>query len=124
MNTGRAEVIGLLQVALPNTIAVIQYQQGLDNLKKPTVMVVVNEVTPSAVRKAAWNYQFDLYAMVPQTAKGTSDDALDDLMEVVLNALEGSAIPNGVTWTKATRATFEEKFPAYNISINVLITRD
>ena len=122
MNTGRSEVINLLKASLPSTVDVIEYQQNVENISKQTLMVVTKDINPTDLH-LTWRYGFDLYVMTPLTKTGTSDDELDAFLEDVLDALEGSEIPNNVTWQSATRASFEGKFPAFTVAIQVLMTR-
>lgn len=121
--TARDEVVTLLQTALvPLGIAVIPYARSLEPAK-PTVMVRIDNVKPGIVPDALRSYTFGLICLVPQTTPGIADTELDELLEDVLFALEGSATRNGIIWSDAERATFEDKFPAYQINIDVHIKK-
>lgn len=121
--TARTEIVSLLNTALAGLgITVVAYARTLEPAG-PTVMVRIDEVAPSTLPNAQRVYKCACICLVPNLTPGTADDALDGLLEDVLFALEGSAIPNGVIFDKATRATFEEKFPAYQVDISVHITK-
>lgn len=122
MNTARNEVASLLQSALPDDVAFYPYHQGPEVVTKRTVLVFTDEVVQTELPKT-WNYKFQVYLFSPLTAIGKGDDELDAFLEDVLDALEGNAIPNTVTWERATRIAFRETLPAYQITINVLINR-
>lgn len=120
----RDEVVALLTAALPVGITVMPYSRSVDSISGDTVMVRIDEVTPSPIPNAQRQYTFALLLLVPQTTAGSADDELDAVLEDVLFALESSNIPNGVVWTKATRATFEDKFPAYQVDLVAHITKE
>lgn len=117
MGTPRAEVVAVLTAALPAAVTVIPYARNIDVAGQGTVMVRVDEVTPSPQPQALREYKFALVLVVEQTVTG--DDDLDALLEDVLHALESRDVPNGIVWTTVTRATFEEKFPAYQVNLTV-----
>ena len=121
--TARSELVTLLETALAGQgIVVIPFLRSMEPAK-PTVMVRIDEVVPGTVTNAMRTYNFGLICLVPQTTPGTADDALDDLLEDVIFALEGSAVRNMVIFNRATRATFEDKFPAYQVDTTVHIQK-
>lgn len=115
--SARSEVVAVLSTALPTDIEVMPYARNIDSAGKGRVMVRVDEVVPSDQPQALREYRFALILVVPQTTTG--DDELDALLEDVLYALESRDVPNGIVWRTATRATYEEKFPAYQVDITV-----
>lgn len=122
MSTPRSEVASVLTAALPADIRIIPYARSLDAAGATgTVMIRIDEVNPSANPQALREYVFALILVVPQTT--TADDDLDALLEDVLHALESRDVPNGIVWTHAARATFEEKFPAYQVDLTVHFAR-
>lgn len=122
--TARDEVVALLQAVLPDDINVMPYARSIDSITASTVMVAIDEITPGPVPQAAWEMTFALYCLTPMTTAGPADDELDALVLDVLFAMESSAIPNTVRWTKATRATWEEQYPAYRVDITVLANKE
>lgn len=124
--TARDEVVQLLEAVLPAGTHVMPYARDVATLDRDTVMVRVDDVAPAAVRRVR-TYGFAILALVPQTNPGTADDALDGLLEDILDALESSQVPNNIVWTKATRVSFEERFPCYQVDLtvsNVTITQE
>lgn len=117
----RAQVVNVLTAALPPDITVLPYAKNLDTAGNGTVMVRIDEVVPSSNPQALREYRFALVLVVPQTLTG--DDLLDALLEDVLYALESRDVPNGIVWNSATRATFEDKFPAYQVDLTVHFAR-
>lgn len=105
----------------PLAVTVMAYSRSVDNIERDTVMVRVDEVRPSSQPQAFRQYGFALLVMVPQTEPGVADLALDDLLEDVLLALDDSELP---TWSLATRAVYEEKFPCYQVDLIVHITKE
>lgn len=120
--SARTEVVAVLEAALPVDINVLPYARNVDAVGKGTVMVRIDEVVPSDNPQALREYRFALILMVPQTTTG--DDELDALLDDVLYALESRDIPNGIVWQSAERATFEEKFPAYQVDIVVHFAKE
>lgn len=87
-----------------------------------TVMVRVDEIEPSSdVTQLARVYRFSLILLgtrlvTDDDAVGGVDDELDDLVELVLAALDEG--PTDVIWTKATRGTYEAtQSPCYLIAV-------
>lgn len=119
--TARSEVVALLQTLVPDDITVIPYSRDIDPPAQPTVMVFIDEVTPSALPQAVRDYGMSLLLVASRTAAGPADDELDGLLEDVLTVLDSS---DHLSWTKATRATFEEKYPAYQVELNVITTKE
>lgn len=122
--TARDQVVTLLEAALNQAplslgVNVMPYSRDVETISKDTVMVRIDEVRPSTLPQCQRLYNFSLIVMVPQTTPGIADALLDELLENVLFALEGSAVPNSVVWEVATRATYEEKFPAYQVVLSV-----
>lgn len=115
----RDEMVGLLQALLPSDIDVMPYAKNVDAIARSTVMVRIDEVTPSNMPQALRQYVFALLLLTPLTTAGPADDELDALLEDVLLALESSVNDNRAIWSKATRATYEDKFPAYQVDVVV-----
>lgn len=120
--SARDEVVNLLKSVLPSTVNVMPYSKSVDAISSNTVMVRIDTVQPSDLPNILRSYNFALLVIVPTVAPETSDAALDDLLEIVLASLEGSSIPNSVVWKQASRATYEDKYPAYQVDISVQFT--
>lgn len=110
-----------MQTLVPTGISVIPYYRDLDAPSKPTVMVRIDEVTPSQFPQALRDYGMALILVASKTVAGPADDELDGLLEDVLTALDGS---DQLTWSKATRATFNEQYPAYQVDLNTISIKE
>lgn len=122
--SARTETVALLAAHLPADVVVMPYSRQIDPPSKSTVMVRIDEVKPA---RSAWGfreYTFALVLIAAQTLAGAGDDELDALLEDVLFALEKDDIPNGVTWSQATRATYQETNPAYEVAITVATSKE
>lgn len=116
MATPRGQVVDILAGLAPEGVRVLPYARDIDAPGRDgTVMVRVDEVTPSSQPQALREYGIALVLVVPQVTTG--EDLLDGLLEAVLKLLEKSR--TGIVWTAARRAVFEEKFPAYEITTTV-----
>lgn len=131
--TARDEVVATLAAeagpGLPLAgVAVIAYARNIDPPQVPTVLVRVDEVSPSVPSRDnpipnAWRtYGFAL-VLVPSTSEpGTADDELDALLEDVLYAIDQH---DRLTWTKATRGTYQDTtYPAYEVALTVPFTKE
>lgn len=114
--TPRLQLVDVLEPLVPDGVRVLGFARDLDAPGTAgTVMVRVDEVVPSSQPQAVREYRVALVLVVAQTTTG--EDDLDDLLETVLALLEETK--TGIVWTAARRATFEEKFPAYEIDTTV-----
>lgn len=119
--TARAIVVDTLGTLVPEGINVIPYAREIDPPTKPTVMVRIDEVNPSQFPTAIRDYGMALILIASKTAPGPADDELDALLEDVLTALDGS---DQMSWSKATRATYNEQYPAYQVDLNTISTKE
>ncbi len=122
--TARTEVVALLLATLPPDITILPYAREIDPPAQPTVMVRIDEVRPSPAGFGLQNYEFALVLIAAKTAPGPADDELDVLLDDVLHALGKPAIPVGVTWTSAKRATYNDTHPAYEVAISVTAVKE
>lgn len=120
--TARTEIVTMLKGVLPDDIDVIAYSHNIEAPSKSTVMVRVDKVRNSPAGLGLREYDFSLIIIAAKTTYGPADDELDMLLEDVLFALSLNDVPNGVTFTEATRATYGEPDstnPAYEVAISV-----
>lgn len=116
--TARDVVVAAVRAAMPADVTVLAYARDTDP-SGPVVMVRVDEVRPNAAQpQALRDYTFGVLAVVPQTTPGSADDALDALLEDVLHGLDQA---DGLTWTTAARAVFEDRLPAYEVTVSVVV---
>lgn len=98
-----------LEDGLPNTFHLERIAQEMV-ITTETVMVRIDEVTRHPqVAASARRYVFTVIVLAP-----TSDE-LDAALEDVLRVIEDA--PELPQWTKATRATFGDDTPAYEVEI-------
>lgn len=119
--TARAVVVTALSGLVPTGIVVMPYAREIDPPSKPTVMVRIDEVSPSQFPNAIRDYGMALILVGTKTAPGPADDELDGLLEDVLTALDGS---DQLSWSKATRATYNEQYPAYQVDLSTISTKE
>lgn len=125
MSTTRDELVDNLDELEDLDVKVVAYSRKLDNLAGLTLLVRVDEVRPSAVARGWRDFDVTLILATPKTdPTGPADDALDDALEDVLDALDGpDAGRIGIRWIRATRATLDDSFPAYEIATTVTTER-
>ena len=105
-------------------VNVIPFARSIDPPAKPTVLVRVDDVTPDRNPvPAVWRtYGFALILVPTQAEPGPADTELDALLEDVLYALDQDT---QLTWTKATRATYQDtNYPAYQVDLVVPFTKE
>lgn len=119
--TARTEVVAALTAVLPSDITILPYSRSIDPPYQSTVMVRVDEVRPSVQPQAFREYKFAVLVIAKHATFGAADDELDSLLEDVLLAIDKSTL---LTWQLATRASFEEKYPAYEVEIAVTVKKE
>lgn len=100
--------------ALPLEVDVEPYARNAV-IDAPCVMVRLDRVAKSGPWR---NYSAALLVLVPNVVED-ADDELDALLEDVLHVLDTDAGP--LTWTTAERATFNDAFPCYEVTLTVPI---
>jgi len=121
--SARGALTDALETLLPPDVAVIPYAKQIDPPAKSTVMLRLDKVRPSTATNGHLDYDFALVLIAATTTTGTADDELEDLLSDVLFALEkdhGLA----VTWTEATRATYADTNPAFEVPTTVTTAKE
>lgn len=128
-STARAELVALLaplEEADGADTRVLPYARDVDPVDRPTVMVRVDEVKPrrgvigsSRLR----DYTFAL-VLIPSSLTGAAaEDELDEVLELTLAELEAiqtdTSRARNLEWTTATRGSYLDKFPAYEITVTL-----
>ena len=122
MTLPRDLVVDALQATAPDGVQVEPYARVLDNVAKRTVMVRVDTVKPRRdVAQAHRTYGCAVLVIAPTTDAGPADDELDALLEDVLEAIELSP---DLDWSEAKRATLDDIWPAYEITLTVTTTKE
>ena len=119
----RAFITDALAPLLPPGWKLIPFPTGLDTLSQPVVLLKMNSIkratsNPQGSREA----EYILTVIEPRTSPGTADDALDEKLIDLLNAID--VVPN-IRWTVATRVVAaNESNPAFDISLEVIFTKE
>lgn len=119
--TARAAVGDLLAAHLDG-VDVVAYARVLDGPSQPTVMVALTGARPGpAVGLTTWTVQ--LLLVGAKTVGADADDQVDGLLEDVVAALDHVA-DAGIVWSSATRVTFGDTQPAYEVTCEVTTTKE
>lgn len=94
---------------------VLPYARALDGVESVVVMVQVQSYTRVASR---WDCATSVYVIVGVEDPERAEDALDDALEAVLNAL---SLNNNVSELSANRIVWADKYHAYEINISIPI---
>lgn len=109
----RAEIAAALKPVLGKGFAIFPAPTDLDDIQKPTLVLVRESVTKlEAAPGAKLNNLLVLSLVLPQM---TSEDDLDDALEDTIQALDDTGYS---TWTTAERGVWSETFPSYRITFN------
>jgi hypothetical protein len=109
-----AEAIGQF---LPDNVRVIDHPKELDALPgdvRAVVMISRTAVRLAANASGALIHSFELVVIEPSTQPGIAEDALDEITDELIVALSKL---NWLTWSEATRSTYDKKHPAYKFDI-------
>lgn len=117
-STARALLTAMLAPLVNDGVVVRSYLDPPDTIAKPTVLVSVEKVRPS-VAEGLREYEAQLLATVPQTTAGAADDAVDLLLDDLLDLLDSNDVPNAVAWSEAVRSTYRDSTPAYLLTLTV-----
>ena len=115
----RQPVVDALSAIVPSSLRVVPYFRDLDKPTRTTVMVRVDEVRHGSSRGLL---DVDV-ALVVVTGLTRADQVEDELELAVLDlthAIDSSRAP--VSWSKATRSTFADKYHAYEVTATAVVT--
>ena len=109
------DVILAAALDLPLEVDVVPYARSA-TISAPTVMVRIDRVQ----KQGPWrDYSAALLCIVPNQVEDP-DDELDALLEDVLHAIDVTKA-GPLRWTTAERATFENAYPCYEVTVTVPI---
>ena len=116
----RAQLANDIKPHLPKKWKVVPYQTNLDTVDVVTVMLKLSTVerTPAAPL-ASHTVTFTMTVIEPVTTPGDADDAVDDDLDDLLFALDAT---ENLIWSTATRVTYNDRNPAYDIDLEVVTT--
>ena len=122
--SARSELAALLTANLlpASQYVVMPYAREVDPPAKSTVMVRTDSAKPGPAIGLT-TYGFALVLIAAKTEAGAGDDELDALLEDVIFALDQLS-PAGITWSQATRATYQESNPAYEVAVEVTVKKE
>lgn len=96
-----------------SAVTVWSDRQPVDNPDAFTLVVGTGKVEPSPVAAFGRVVTVEVWLVSPSQAMGDGDDALDDLLDLVLAVLDQARIE----WTKAEPALWRESNLAYRIEV-------
>lgn len=119
----RSELAALLKPLLPASVKIIDVPRSIDGLeaKRPVVMLFreSREKAPNAM--GDYIDTFTMYVVTPGVDVRRSEDALDDILDQVLDALDTITWLN---WTSAERSIFgDNQAPAYKITLTLVYNK-
>lgn len=113
----RSDFADALRVSLPGD-RVIDHAYELDGLDAhiPVIMLERTQVERAPNGIGGYFVRFNVHAISPISGRDTADDALDDLADRVLEALDSYAY---ALWDTMTRAVYLEKYPSWVTTVTV-----
>lgn len=113
----RSEFADILRASLPDD-RVIDHAYALDGVDAHTPVVMLERTVIGKAPNQIGGFfaTFNVHCISPVTGRDTADDALDDLADRVIDALDGYAF---CQWDTATRSVFNEQFPSYSIAVQL-----
>lgn len=111
MSTARETVLVQLDQLAAEAAQVRAYSRLNRQPARPTVLVRMDEIEPNPTAgSGARTYKFALIVLgtklvTDDDSKGGADDELDELVELLLDALDVG--PTDLIWTSAKRGTYE-----------------
>lgn len=124
MSTSRDAIVDKLD-PLVDAFKVVAYSRRLDALERLTLFVRVDAVQNSKVARGWRDFDVTLILATPKVdPTGPADDELDGALEDLLDVLDSADSDElGLTWSRATRATLDDSFPAYEIAATATTRR-
>ena len=120
----RAQLAAALKPLLPSQVKLIDIPRSLDGLEanKPVVMLYRERLAKAPNAIGDYLATFALWVITPGIDPKRAEDALDDILDDVILALDGITF---VSWTTAERSTFgDAQAPAYRIDLTVITSKD
>lgn len=115
----RAAVVAFLETALPD-LQVWAGPRFPDQLLADCLVVAPTAVQPPSVASPGVVASLDLFVLCANTSSDPSQpDASETALEALLDSVLVALDANLVTWTRAERSTFQEKYPAYKIEMEI-----
>lgn len=114
--TTRQDLAATLATDLP-AMRVVGFAEAVEPiLDQPVVVVCLTNVDRPRYVDGTRGATFDIIVAVALTTPGTADDALEDALGDVLDALD--VYPWGL-WSGALRSTYLETYPSFTITLSI-----
>lgn len=119
----RSELAAALKPLLPATVKIIDVPRSIDGMEAKRPVVMLFRESRAKAPNAIGDYfdTFALYVVTPGVDTRRSEDALDDTLDAVIDALDGV---KWVQWTTAERSVFgDNQAPAYKITLTIVYNK-
>jgi hypothetical protein len=115
----RSELADALKPLLPATVKIIDVPRSIDGIEAKRPVVMLYRESRAKAPNAMGDYfdTFSMYVVTPGVDVRRSEDALDDTLDSVIDALDQIKWLN---WSVAERSLFgENQAPAYKITLQI-----
>jgi len=115
----RSELAAALKPLLPATVKIIDVPRSIDGMEAKRPVVLLFRESRAKAPNAMGDYfdTFALYVITPGVDTRRSEDALDDTLDAVIDALDQVKWLN---WSIAERSVFgDNQAPAYKITLTI-----
>ena len=119
----RSELAAALKPLLPATVKIIDVPRSIDGMeaKRPVVMLFRESRAKAPNAMGDYFDTFSLYVVTPGVDVRRSEDALDDTLDSVIDALDQIKWLN---WSTAERSLFgDNQAPAYKITLTIVYNK-
>lgn len=115
----RSELAAALKPLLPASMKIIDVPRSIDGIEAKRPVIVLYRESRAKAPNAMGDYfdTFALYVITPGVDVRRSEDALDDSLDAVVDALDQIKWLN---WSVAERSLFgDNQAPAYKITLTI-----
>jgi len=119
----RSELADALKPLLPATVKIIDVPRSIDGMESKRPVIMLYRESRAKAPNAIGDYfdTFALYVVTPGVDTRRSEDALDDTLDSVIEALDAI---KWVQWTTAERSVFgDNQAPAYKITLTIVYNK-
>lgn len=119
----RSELAAALKPLLPASVKIIDVPRSIDGLEAKRPVVLLYRESRAKAPNAMGDYfdTFALYVVTPGVDVRRSEDALDDTLDAVIDALDQV---KWLQWTSAERSIFgDNQAPAYKITLTIVYNK-
>jgi hypothetical protein len=118
----RQYLVDQLKPLLPEKWRWYAYNTNLDNLSTPVAMLWLQTITRTPEAPMGFRSTTFLLTIVePKQDPAQREDPLDENLIELVDAID--TIPN-VRWTRAERATFQDTYLAFDITLEIITKKD